>query len=146
MVLKKRHRGQANRMPTPPRIQNEARQCSRSATNPLSEPPTATPIIWRVAKTAIARERVSGPWAAAISAYAAGMNMDSETPSSPRHTKRKAPFGENPDRTVKVLQIARLPTTSLVFEKRSPRIPATGEHRPYTHRNSAPVSPTTASL
>ena len=45
-----------------------------------------------------------------------------------------------------VLQTARLATTSATLDQRSPKIPEKGEHRPYTHRNSAPVSPSTASL
>ena len=133
-------------MPAAPRIQNDARQFNRSAMNALKEPPTATPTNWLVPKIAMAFERDSGPCAAAIRLYPAGMKTDSETPSSARHTSRKAPFGENPESTVKELQMPRLAMINFGLENRSPRIPATGEHKPYTQRNSAPVSPTTASL
>src|SRR6266850_4452596 len=74
------------------------------------------------------------------------MNIDSETPSSPRHTRRKAPLGEKPESTVNVLQPPTLPAISAAFEKRSPAMPARGEHAPYTHKKRAPVRPSTASL
>src|SRR5262245_11419652 len=130
MPRKKRFNGTVNRIPAAPRIQNEARQFNRSATKALKEPPTATPASWLVAKIAIARERVCGPWAAAIRLYPAGMNTDSDTPSSARHTNRKTRFGENPESTVNALQIPRLATINFGLENRSPRIPASGEHNP----------------
>ena len=65
---KNRHRGIANTNPIPPKIQNDARQCTRSAMNPLNDPPIATPAIWLLAKIATARDRVEGPCALAISA------------------------------------------------------------------------------
>ena len=57
------------------------------------------------------------------------MNIDSDTPSSARHTSRKVPFGESPESTVNALQIPTLKVTSLDLEKRSPKIPEIGEHR-----------------
>jgi hypothetical protein len=93
----------------------------------------------------IARDRVSGPCALAMRPKAAGINIDSETPSRARHASRNAPLGESPERAVKTLHVAMLAVTRTRLEIRSPRIPATGEHRPYTQRNRAPVRPTTAS-
>ena len=74
------------------------------------------------------------------------MNIDSETPRSARQASRDAPLGERPESTVKMLQIPKLAVTSTRLEYRSPKTPASGEHSPYTHKNRAPVSPTTASL
>ena len=87
-----------------PSSQNETRQLNRSAMKPLPEPPgqLLPSGLWQRWQSAF--DRVAGPCALAISAYAAGMNNDSETPSRARQREQKLPLGEAPDRTVSVLQ------------------------------------------
>ena len=74
------------------------------------------------------------------------MKNDSDIPNSPRHTNNIVPFTAKPDSTVIALHNAKLPATSIVRGHRSPAIPANGEHAPYTHKNSAPFSPSTVLL
>src|SRR5258708_30041210 len=99
ILRKKRDNGTANRIPIPPSSQNETRQSNFWAMNALVDPPIATPMSWLVPKSAIARERVRGPCAAAMSAYPAGMKNDSEIPRRALQPSRNGPFGDRPDST-----------------------------------------------
>src|ERR1700722_5745031 len=86
--LKKRRTQSEYANPSPPITQNDARQLTFSARNPLSVPPNAIPTIWLVPKIAMTRDCTLGGCAAAIRANAAGTNKDSEIPSKPRQTSK----------------------------------------------------------
>src|SRR5881628_3519595 len=108
---------------------------------PPYQPPINTPANCAVSKTAMARERVPGPWAPAVRATAGGIKSDSVMPIKARHARSETAEFDNPVRVVTPLQRTRLKTTRNLLENRSPICPAIGEHKAYTQRKIEPVRP-----